>query len=210
MHPFSLSQRHSHQGHSSISNAGGGGLAPVLVTSLSGNLGSHSSHSKSAAAVFVRPGGGGQVGNGVNNDRGGGGLAALGSLGSQRNLKVGNLLKAKPRADGGSAELPRQYPRGGEATPAALSLQVRRGAGVFLSCSCFALFPATGLSLGKLCATIERRRECLHDRFAEGTGGKLTTTNNDDDGESTVLLGGVSKWWAFGRDLPPMILRTRN
>lgn len=111
----------SHRDHPSYSTEG---LAPVLVTSLSGNLG-HSSHSKSAAAGgFIRPGSS-QIGNGGNggNDRGSSTLAALGSLGSQRNLKVGSLLKGTLRT-GGSTEL-LQYPR--EALmPAALNAQVRQ------------------------------------------------------------------------------------
>lgn len=149
-------------GHRDTPSASSRGLAPVLVTSLSGNSG-RLFHSKSAAGApgLMSPGGS-HTGNG-GNDRGRA-RAALGSLGSQRNLKVGNLLTGKLRtgaAGGGSTELSQQYPRGGEGMLAALNLQVdgmlllhtvfyflalpRGLAGLFLgfdSCiQCFSLWP---------------------------------------------------------------------
>ena len=118
------------RGHPSRST---GDLAPVLVTSsLSGSAGHYSSpaRSRSVAAGFERTGGARQTAYGGSDRGGSGSLIALGSLGSQRNLNVGNLLKGAARPGGAAgggdaADLPRHPLRGGEAAPGAQTLQVR-------------------------------------------------------------------------------------
>lgn len=114
-----------------------GDLAPVLVTSsLSARSGESSpARSRSVAAGFERTGRGRQSGHGGSYDPGSGGLAVPGSLGSQRNLNVGSLLKGTMRtgavAGTGAAtgDLPHRPLRDGEALlppPGTHTFQVRR------------------------------------------------------------------------------------